>query len=52
MIYFIYISQYFMLGLAQTSNFSWDEPNLVSHVHEKFDVWLNESRLDEFGSDG
>ena len=40
MIYFIYISQSFMLGLGQT-NFSWDEPNLVSHVHEKFDVWLN-----------
>ena len=29
------------LGLTQTSNFSWDEPNLSSSVHEKFDVWLS-----------
>ena len=27
-----------LLGLDQTSNFSWDEPNLVSQVREKFDV--------------
>ena len=38
-----------MLGLGQTSNFSSDEPNLVSHVYEKFDVRLNYVRLDEFG---
>ena len=30
-----------VLDLGQTSNFSWDEPNLVSYVHEKFDVWLS-----------
>ena len=40
---------YFKLGLGQTSNFSWDEPNLVSQVHEKFDVWLSWGRLNEFG---
>ena len=26
--------------IGQTSNFSWDKPNLSSQVHEKFDVWL------------
>ena len=40
---------YFKLGRGQTSNFSWDEPNLVSQVHEKIDVWLSWVRLNEFG---
>ena len=39
-----------VLGLSQTSNFSGDEPNLVSYVHEKFDVWLSYVRLNESGS--
>ena len=39
-----------VLGLGQTSNFSWDEPNLVSYVDEKFDFWLSEVRLNKFGS--
>ena len=28
-------------GLGQTSNFSWDEPDSVSYVYEKFDFWLS-----------
>ena len=31
------------IRLGQTSNFSWDKPNLV--VTEKFDVWLSEVRV-------
>ena len=38
------------IGGTQTSNLSWDEPDLVSYVHEKFDVWLSYVRLNEFGS--
>ena len=37
-------------GRGQTTNFSQDEPNLVSQLHEKFDVWLSYVRLNEFGS--
>ena len=37
--------------IGQTSNFSWDKPNLSSQVHEEFDVWLiSLVRLNKFGS--
>ena len=28
-------------GLGQRSNFSRDEPNLVSYFYEKFDIWFS-----------
>ena len=41
---------YANLGLGHTSNFSGDEPNLVSYVYGKFDAWLSLVGINEFGS--
>lgn len=30
-----------VLGLRQTPNISWNEPNFVSYVYEKFNVCLS-----------
>ena len=31
----------YMLGVGQTSKFLWDNPNLMSYIHKKFEIWLS-----------